>query len=119
MFPPVAVIEPFQSPLAVHVFGLFVVTQVSFSVLPGFTTADGTEVRDTTGTSGGNAVAVAVAVANPVPALFEQVKVKEYDFILLSVWVFSDPLEFFVPLQSPLALHEVGLLLASQTNVVF
>lgn len=110
--PPLAALLPLQLPPAVQVVGLLVALQLMLELLPAVIEVGLTEMLTT-----GIAMTVRLADFVSLPALLLHTSVKV--FVPAVAWtpVLVLPLELLAPLQEPLAVHEVGLLVALQLIV--
>jgi hypothetical protein len=115
---PRAAFAPLQSSPPVHAVGLLETDQVIVVEPPGVTEPIVELPIVTTGRFAGGVVLFTVVVAKPLPASFLHVRV--YVLVVTSAIaaVFSEPLAALPPLQEPLAVQDVGLLVELQTNVL-
>jgi hypothetical protein len=109
---PLAALVPVHEPPAVQELGLFVTDHVIVALLPVFIEAGLTEIVTT-----GTAITVSVAEADPLPALFVQLRAYTKLPAVASTPVLALPLPLLLPDQALLAVHEVGLLVADQVIV--
>ncbi|MFZ1249016.1 MAG: hypothetical protein WAQ24_01700 [Candidatus Saccharimonadales bacterium] len=115
---PLAAFAPDQSPLAVHEVGLLVTDHIIVILDPGTTGPTGLLLIFIWGTPGGRVSTVSHPVAAAlVPDAFLQISVKLYFLATDNFPVSVAPLAAFIPDQSPLAVHELGLLVASHRIV--
>lgn len=104
---PLEPFEPLHEPPAVHDEGLLVAFQLIVLLLPVLIDEGLTEMLTT-----GTAMMVNVSDDDPVPTAFVQLSVYVLVPALLMTPVLALPLADLDPLQLPLAVHDVGLLVA-------